>query len=145
MDARAELPLHSRLVQTVKDADVFVATTSAAPTERVRKLETAGCKIIELKSAPEGIDTLSLVKALGMMNFTNVLVEGGGTLLGTLFDKKLVDRVMVFVAPHIVGGAEAKSPVMGIGVERITDSLHLEDILISRFGDDILIEGTVDR
>ena len=148
VDARAELPLHSRLVQTIKDADVFVATTSSASggqVERVRKLETAGCKIIELKGGPEGIDIVSLAQALGMRNFTNVLVEGGGTLLGTCFDKKLVDRVMVFIAPHIVGGAEAKSPVMGVGVEKITDSLHLEDILISRFGDDILIEGMVGR
>ncbi|HHT9125146.1 MAG TPA: bifunctional diaminohydroxyphosphoribosylaminopyrimidine deaminase/5-amino-6-(5-phosphoribosylamino)uracil reductase RibD [Candidatus Brocadiia bacterium] len=145
VDGRAELPLHSRLVQTVKDADVFVATTSAAPTEHIMKLETAGCKIIELKSSPEGVDILSLIQALGMMNFTNVLIEGGGTLLGTFFDKKLVDRVMVFIAPHIVGGAGAKTPVLGVGVERITDSLRLEDILISRFGNDILIEGTVGK
>ncbi|MGR3309180.1 MAG: bifunctional diaminohydroxyphosphoribosylaminopyrimidine deaminase/5-amino-6-(5-phosphoribosylamino)uracil reductase RibD [Candidatus Brocadiales bacterium] len=145
VDEMAEMPLCSQLVQTVRDADVFVATTSAAPIERIRKLETAGCKIIELKGGLEGVDIVSLVQALGMMNLTNVLIEGGGTLLGTFFDKKLVDRVMVFVAPHIVGGAEAKTPVMGIGVEKITDSLHLEDILISKFGDDILIEGTVGR
>ena len=145
VDARAELPLCSRLVQTAKDADVFVATTSAASAERIRKLETFGCKMIELKGGPGGVDMLSLIQTLGMMNLTNVLIEGGGTLLGTFFDKKLVDRVMVFVAPHIVGGAEAKTPVMGIGVEKITDSLHLEDILISKFGDDILIEGTVGR
>lgn len=143
VDAVAELPLDSRLVQTVKDADVFVATTQSAPPERIKKLEAAGCKIIELKEATEGVDVSSLIYALGKMNFTNVLIEGGGTLLGTFFDKKLVDRVMVFVAPHIVGGSEAKTPVMGDGVEKITDSLHLEDVTISRFGDDILIEGTI--
>ena len=145
VDARADIPLCSQLVQTVKDADVFIATTSAAPIERIKKLERFGCKIIELKKGPKGVDTLSLIQALGAMNFTNVLIEGGGTLLGTFFDKELVDKVMVFVAPHIVGGAEAKAPVMGIGVEKITESLHLEDVLVSRFGEDILIEGMVGR
>lgn len=145
VDRRAELPLSSRLVQTVKDADVFVATTPVAPKERVRELEAAGCKIMELKGGAEGVDVLSLIQALGRMSFTNVLIEGGGTLLGTFFDKKLVDRVMVFIAPHIVGGVDAKTPVMGIGVEKITDSLHLEDVLISRFGEDILIEGIVSK
>jgi diaminohydroxyphosphoribosylaminopyrimidine deaminase/5-amino-6-(5-phosphoribosylamino)uracil reductase len=145
VDARADIPLCSRLVQTVKDADVFIATTSAAPIERIKKLERFGCKMIELKKGTKGVDTVSLIQALGAMNFTNVLIEGGGTLLGTFFDKKLVDKVMVFVAPHIVGGAEAKAPVMGIGVEKITESLHLEEVLVSRFGEDILIEGTVGR
>lgn len=72
---------------------------------------------------------------------TSIMVEGGGTLLGAMFDLDLVDKVIAFVAPTIIGGASAPSPVGGSGVEMMADSLELERVRWKRLGRDMLITG----
>ena len=71
----------------------------------------------------------------------NIMVEGGGTMLGALFDLDLVDKVVAFVAPTIIGGASAPSPVGGTGVEMMADALELERVRWKRLGRDMLITG----
>jgi diaminohydroxyphosphoribosylaminopyrimidine deaminase/5-amino-6-(5-phosphoribosylamino)uracil reductase len=70
-----------------------------------------------------------------------VLVEGGGTLLGGLFDQRLVDKVVAFVAPVIVGGVEAPSPVEGAGVEKVAQAMRLCGVNVEQVGQDIAITG----
>jgi diaminohydroxyphosphoribosylaminopyrimidine deaminase/5-amino-6-(5-phosphoribosylamino)uracil reductase len=82
-----------------------------------------------------------LLQRLGQRDITSVLVEGGGELLRSCFERKLVDRVLAFVAPIIVGGREAPGPMGGTGVDRITDALRLHDVHVERIGDDTLISG----
>ncbi len=84
-----------------------------------------------------------LLKALGERGITSVLVEGGGILLGSLFDYGLVDKVIAFVAPIIIGGKEAKTAVSGKGVDKIADSLKLERISLEKFGEDLIVSGYV--
>lgn len=72
---------------------------------------------------------------------TSIMVEGGGTLLGALFDLDLVDKVVAFVAPTIIGGASAPSPVGGAGVQMMADALELERVRWKRLGRDMLITG----
>ncbi|MXY43955.1 MAG: bifunctional diaminohydroxyphosphoribosylaminopyrimidine deaminase/5-amino-6-(5-phosphoribosylamino)uracil reductase RibD [Dehalococcoidia bacterium] len=72
---------------------------------------------------------------------TNIMVEGGGTLLGGLFDLGLVDKVVAFVAPTVIGGKGAPSPVSGSGVELMADALQLERVRWKRLGRDMLITG----
>ncbi len=74
-------------------------------------------------------------------DITSIMVEGGGTLLGALFDLDLVDKVVAFVAPTVIGGANAPSPVGGAGVEMMADALELERVRWKRLGRDMLIEG----
>ncbi len=76
---------------------------------------------------------------------TNILVEGGGRLLGSLFDAQLVDEVHVFVAPTITGGAEAPTPVAGIGVEKIAQGWSLENAMLQTIGSDLYCHGRVRR
>lgn len=100
-----------------------------------------GAELLELPARRGHINLDSLMEALGVRGITSILVEGGGTLLGSLFDGRFVDKVIVFVAPIIIGGTGAKSPVCGEGVERITDVLRLKRINITRFGEDVMISG----
>ena len=76
---------------------------------------------------------------------TNVLVEGGSKLLGTLFDMRAVDEVHVFIAPKIAGGAAAPSPAGGVGIERMADALKLADITIEELEGDVYVHGRVDK
>ena len=101
----------------------------------------AGAELLELPTSRGHIDLPRLMKALGERNITSVMVEGGGTLLGSLFDRRFVDKVIVFVAPVIIGGAHATSPVAGVGVDIIGDALRLKRLKITRLGEDVMIAG----
>jgi len=74
-------------------------------------------------------------------NITSVLVEGGGQLLGSLFDLGLVDKVVAFIAPKLVGGAEAPGPVAGRGVESISSAVTLRDSTWEQVGNDMMVVG----
>jgi len=80
---------------------------------------------------------------LGEREITSILVEGGGILLGSLFDQKLVDKVIAFIAPIIIGGEEAKTAVAGKGVDKVMDAIELERISVEKFGEDLMISGYV--
>ncbi len=83
--------------------------------------------------------------ALFELGHTNVLVEGGATVLGAFFDAGEVDAVEVFVAPLIEGGSKGGGAVSGAGVARMADALRLVEVEHSILGSDIHVRGLVDR
>jgi diaminohydroxyphosphoribosylaminopyrimidine deaminase/5-amino-6-(5-phosphoribosylamino)uracil reductase len=99
-----------------------------------------GAEIMELPSKDGIIDLRSLFHRLGKRQITSVLVEGGGILVGSLFDQGLVDKVLAFIAPIIIGG-EGRSAVAGHGIDKLLDAHRLEHVKITRFGPDVLISG----
>ncbi len=101
----------------------------------------AGAELLELPSEEGMVDVAELLKVLGEREITSVLVEGGGILLGSLFDHGLVDKVIAFIAPIIIGGAEAKTAVGGKGVNKVVDSLRLRRVQVERVGDDLMLSG----
>jgi diaminohydroxyphosphoribosylaminopyrimidine deaminase/5-amino-6-(5-phosphoribosylamino)uracil reductase len=103
----------------------------------------AGAEVLELPSAGGLVGLEELLKTLGEREVTSVLVEGGGKLFGSLFDLGLVDKVVAFIAPIIIGGEEAKTAVGGRGIDKVADSLRLEQIKVERFDDDMMISGYV--
>jgi len=100
----------------------------------------------ELMAVPsEGglVDLKELLRVLGQRQITSVLVEGGGTLLGSMFDQGLVDKVIAFVAPVIIGGAEAQTAVGGRGVDRVADSVRLRRVTTMNCDGDVVVSGYV--
>ena len=89
------------------------------------------------------MDLEQLLKVLGQREVTSVLVEGGGKLLGYMFDHKLVDKVVAFVAPVIIGGGEAETAVGGRGAEKIADSIRLERVTTVECNGDVMVSGYV--
>ena len=100
-----------------------------------------GVETAAMPGADGLVDLEALMSHLGEREVASVVVEGGGVLLGALFDDGLVDKVCAFIAPVIVGGAEAPSPVAGEGVELIGDALRLRDVEVLRLGEDIAVVG----
>lgn len=90
-----------------------------------------------------GVDMAALARTLGERGITSLLIEGGGATHASAFAAGIVDKVCFFVAPKIVGGAAAITPVEGEGVESLDDALHLEKMHAEAVGDDILLEGYV--
>jgi diaminohydroxyphosphoribosylaminopyrimidine deaminase/5-amino-6-(5-phosphoribosylamino)uracil reductase len=107
--------------------------------------DKADVELMELPSEEGMVDPSVLLKALGEREITSVLVEGGGILLGSLFDCGLVDKVIAFIAPIIIGGAEARPAVAGRGVELVADSLRLQRVRVEAVGDDLMVTGYIGR
>lgn len=112
-DGQARLPVTSQLVRTARDTPVLVFCEDSAPAENVSALRDLGIEVHPLAPRPSPL-ALAL-QELGRWKFTNLLVEGGGGLLGAFFDEDLIDECHVFVAPKLLGGGGAKSPILGQG------------------------------
>ena len=102
-------------------------------------------EVVQLPTRDGRVDLRRLIALLGERNVHNALFEGGGSILGTLFDDGLVDKVAAFVAPVIVGGRGAPSPVGGEGVDDIGEALRLSDVRRTQLGPDILTIGYVPK
>src|SRR5205823_6088338 len=134
------LPLSSRLVRSAFEAPLLVTTGEQAPLERLSELRSKGCECLTLPSA-DGLSLAFLLDELGRRRMTNVLVEGGATVLGGFLDAKLIDEVHIFIAPLLIGGAEAKSPVTGRGVDRLRDGTRLCEAQVRQTGSDVYVRG----
>lgn len=108
-----------------------------------KALDKAGADILELPSSDGKLDLEQLLKHLARKEITSVLVEAGGILTGSLFDAKLVDNVVVFLAPIIIGGEEARPAIAGKGISKLSDCFKLKDTRIERIDEDIMISGHV--
>jgi diaminohydroxyphosphoribosylaminopyrimidine deaminase / 5-amino-6-(5-phosphoribosylamino)uracil reductase len=125
VDSQATLPTTSRLVQTAGQIPVIVAVAPEAPASERSRLQNAGCEVFSMTGADRTLQIDSLLAELERRKFTNVLVEGGGELLGSLFDMNMVNEVHTFIAPILAGGCEAISPVEGLGVDTISAAKRL--------------------
>ena len=99
--------------------------------------------VIRVPRVGVGLDLYALMKELGKREVTSVLIEGGGATHAAAFEAGIVDKVMFFVAPKIVGGAAATTVVGGTGAETMSDAIALTDMTARPVGDDILIEAYV--
>ena len=96
-----------------------------------------------MKEKSGQINLRDMMKKLASLGIANILVEGGGTLIGSLFDERLVDKILFFYSPKIIGGKEAISSVMGKGVSRIDRALKVKNIQFRRIGQDLLVQGRI--
>lgn len=143
VDSNARLPLTSNVV-TDGQAQTIVAVTEAAPEERVAALRAHGVDVLTCGTGSH-VDLVQLMQELGRREIASVLVEGGGTVNFSLLAAGLVDKVHAFVAPKIVGGRTAKTPVEGEGFAQLADSVQLTQLTAESVGGDVLLTGYVER
>ena len=106
-------------------------------------LEQIGCKVIQTKSTNNLVDLKEVLQRLGEMELTNILVEGGSKVITSIIEDQLADKIIIFVAPIIIGGEGAKSPVLGKGINKICEAAKIIDVIVRRFSNDVVIEGTL--
>jgi len=144
VDSKARTPPTAQVFK--QPGKIIVATTPAAPSAQMKRLKEAGAEVLELPpfSPDEGlVDLEELLAELGRREVISVLVEGGGTLLGSVFEGGVVDKVVAFIAPVIIGGEEARLAVGGEGAERIAQAIRLSRVRVERVGDDVMITGYI--
>lgn len=137
-DRRLRLPPNSALAQSASTSPVIIATCDEVDESRAAALIDTGCEVLRL---PASEYLAALLQDLGSRQMTNVLLEGGATLAGALLDAQLVDEVWAFIAPKIVGGEQAPTPLGGSGVMRMADALPLQHLEVETSDGDILVRG----
>ena len=140
VDSSGRTPSDAALV--AQPGETLVAVADAGSDSRLG-LEKAGAEVFTAGGPDGRVDLDELMDELGRREITSLLVEGGGTLLGALFDSGLVDRVVAFVAPVIIGGSSAVSAVGGDGVARMAEAARLSNVRIETIGDDVVVTGWV--
>ncbi|MEW6045299.1 MAG: bifunctional diaminohydroxyphosphoribosylaminopyrimidine deaminase/5-amino-6-(5-phosphoribosylamino)uracil reductase RibD [Bacillota bacterium] len=134
VDGLARTPADAQLIRTAAPGTpVLVAVTARAPAERVHAIRSAGAEVAVLPAAPDGrVDLPALMEYLAGREVTSILVEGGGTLVASLIEAGLPDRLVAFVAPKILGGRSAPSPVEGSGAASVTAAWALGEWRVRR-------------
>ena len=142
IDSTARLSAESQLARTANEFPVLVAVTERAPPIRRKRLEQMGCEVVELDTTASGhVSIANLIENLGGRGMTNVLVEGGGRVLGSFLDKSQVDAVEVFIAPIIEGGDHPHTAARGRGHSLMNDAIRLRDVEIHKRGADVHMRG----
>ena len=140
VDSNARLSLESQLVKTAGEYRTIVAYTRFAPEERVKALQETGVEMLLCEEKEGLVDVKNLLVLLGQSGIDSILLEGGGSLNYTFLAERLVDELYAFIAPKIVGGMSAKTPVEGLGVEKMADAINLELKNVLNMGDDVLLK-----
>ena len=146
-DSNLHIPLESQIVKTASEIETIVACSQESleaerKQEKIRKLKEAGIQLIGTEGA-HGVNLVELMKKLGEQNIDSILLEGGGTLNASALEDGIVNKVYAYIAGKLIGGMDARSPVEGMGIDRVADAITLTDMEIERLGDDFCIVGYV--
>jgi diaminohydroxyphosphoribosylaminopyrimidine deaminase/5-amino-6-(5-phosphoribosylamino)uracil reductase len=140
VDGRGRTPTSARIFH--ESGETLLAFGRPPSPQEREDFARLNADVMEFPSESGVINLKELLRWLGQRQITSILVEGGGIMIGSLFDQGLVDKAVVFIAPIIIGGP-SMSPVAGRGIERLADAYSLESLAVSRCGPDILVQGYV--
>ncbi len=143
VDSQLSTPQNAALLEHDRQCIVVTVPTRPGQETENRAILSEKARILDVKEKAGQVNLKDMMRKLAGLEISSVLVEGGGTLIGALFDEGLVDRVMFFVSPKIIGGKNAISSVMGAGASRVEKAVKLRDLTVKRIGTDFLFEGYV--
>lgn len=141
-DTNLRTPLTSKIVQTAKEVDTIIATCEV-DTLRHEVYQKAGCKIVVVGRLDNHVNLMELIEVLGNMNIDSVMLEGGSTLNWSALKNNIVHCVHAYIAPKLLGGASAKAPIGGLGIDDPNHAIKLTEPKITRLGEDLLLESEV--
>ncbi len=136
LDSTLKIPLKS---DVLRDKNIIIVTTNKADAKNEKALIKIGIDFIKFKS--DKIIIRTLLNELKKRNILSVLVEGGGEVIGSFIDEKLIDKVYIFHSPILIGGKESVSAISGKGVEKIADAIKLKNVIYKKIDRDLLTMG----
>ncbi len=141
IDSKLDLPLDSKIARSSQEQRSIVFCSAGADDNKQAGLEEFGLEIIRLDSDEIFLPLEKVMEHLGSIGISSLLVEGGGQINASLLERHLVDKVYSFIAPKIIGGSEAPSPVGGQGLNFMREAWELHSMDVKKFERDILITG----
>jgi len=145
VDSHLRLPPHAKILTSSATACTIVATTPRAPLDKRHQLEAAGAKVLVIDMDGSGVALGALMQQLGAMQVTSILLEGGGELHASALRAGVVDKVLYFLAPKLIGGRSAPPAIGGEGFAHLAEAVTLDRMQVKQLDGDILIEGYVRR
>jgi diaminohydroxyphosphoribosylaminopyrimidine deaminase/5-amino-6-(5-phosphoribosylamino)uracil reductase len=141
VDERLATPPTARALKARRGTMAIVATTRDSRAARRRRLERQGVRVVTTRSRDGFVDLPELMRRLGAMNVTSVLIEGGSELNASAVRSGIVDKLIVVLAPTLLGGRDAIGAIGGRSPARLGDAITLRDVSIKRLGRDVMVEG----
>ena len=137
LDTNLRTPIAAKIVTSARTVPTLIVTARTAAMRKRRSLERAGCEVVDLPTRKGRSDLGALLNLLHARGMTNILVEGGGCVLGAFVDQNLADEARIFVAPRLIGGEAAPGPLHGRGAARMRDLIGLRSIDVALCGPDL--------
>ena len=138
VDSRLRIPLQSKLVKSA-EGDVVIFTTQAAGSPKARALNRAGVEVFRVRGRRGRVDLRAVIRELGRRQVLNLLLEGGAELNGAALETGIVDKMILFYAPKIMGMGGV--PMAQIPSRWSPKSPILTNLSVLRYGPDFVVEG----
>lgn len=139
LDSRLRVPLKAKVL----GSGTAIATTAQAPARKIQQVQAKGAQVWVLPARNGQVSLRACLAELGKRGITSVLIEGGSEVNASAVRSGLVNRVVLFIAPTLLGGQDAKGIIGGLAPKRLAQALPLNDIRIQPLGKDVLVEGTL--
>lgn len=140
VDSSLRIPLDAKLLNH-KDGRTIIATTEKAHPTKISRLTARGARVLVIDSKHNRVDLRKLIKELGRLDITSVMIEGGSTVNASALSSGIVDKVLFFIAPKIIGGTDSLPSIGGKSPALLKSAYGLKHLISTAVGDDLLIEG----
>ncbi|MBS3131242.1 bifunctional diaminohydroxyphosphoribosylaminopyrimidine deaminase/5-amino-6-(5-phosphoribosylamino)uracil reductase RibD [Candidatus Woesearchaeota archaeon] len=137
VDSHLKIPESSKVLKD--PSRVIIATTNKAPKKKMDKLHQKGASIIVVKAKKDMVDLKEVMKELGKHDIASVMIEGGSHLNASAIKEKIVDKVLIFTAPKIIGNG--LGAISSLGITKVDKAVTLKGISTKKIGKDLLVEG----
>ena len=138
IDTNLKIPLNAKVFK--KTFMVIVACSDLAPKAKMKKLEDLGVRLIKTKTKNKLVDLKKVMKEIAKMGYYNILLEGGAQINASMIKEKLVDKIMLFTSPKILGD-DAKGVVGPLDIHELKDVINLKNTSVKKYGNDVLLEA----
>lgn len=141
LDTTLSIATNAKMLNQRSNAGTFIITGNNISEKKKKKIESLGARVITAQLKKKRIDIEALMSRLGKMEITSLLIEGGGEIIASALEAGIVDKVNLFYAPKILGGNDGVPVCRGKGPEKMSSAIHVKDVGLHRFGEDIMLEG----
>ena len=141
LDSKLRVPLDAQALSDQDKAPTLILTTDDSSVVKRRQLTDLGVQVLVVPERNGQVELKNAMVLLGEKGIDSILLEGGGTLNAAALEAGIIDKVNIYVAPKLIGGKDAVSPVMGQGVEKMNEAFSIRDMQVTKINEDLLIEG----
>ena len=143
LDTHLRTPLDARVIVNDSPAKTFIFAGGDVARERIKAYQERNVTVLVAKKGMHRIEFVQILEDLGVMEVSSLMIEGGAEVHASALKSGIVDRVVFFVAPKIIGGGGSREAIANLGVERIRDAMQIEHVHVEQVGEDVMIEGDV--
>jgi diaminohydroxyphosphoribosylaminopyrimidine deaminase/5-amino-6-(5-phosphoribosylamino)uracil reductase len=140
LDSKLRIPLSAKVLNLRDRQKTIIATTSEASPAKARVLEALGTRVWRLPAGAAGVAWGPLLKKLAQEGIVSVMIEGGAAVAASALKEKVVDKLIFFYAPKILGG-DGRAMIEGLGIRRVRQAIAVKKLSVENIGGDLMVVG----